>query len=45
VWGQAKRYLRCFNGIHKDSVSWFLKECGWWFNRSCHAALLYQLKS
>lgn len=31
-WNQAKRHLRRFNGIPKDSFYWFLKECEWRFN-------------
>ena len=44
-WSQAKRHLRRFNGIPKDSFYWFLKECDWRFNGGGHAALLHQLKS
>lgn len=44
-WSQAKRPLCRFNGIPKDSVYWFLKECDWRFNGGGHAALLHQLKS
>ncbi len=44
-WNQAKRHLRRFNGIPKDSFYWFLKECEWRFNGGSHKALLYQLKS
>ena len=44
-WNQAKRHLRRFNGIPKDSFYWFLKECEWRFNGGSHKALLNQLKS
>ncbi len=44
-WNQAKRHLRRFNGIPKNSFYWFLKECEWRFNGSGHRALLTQLKS
>jgi transposase len=44
-WNQAKRHLRRFNGIPKDSFFWFLKECEWRFNGGNHKALLLQLKS
>jgi transposase len=43
-WNQAKRHLRRFNGIPKDSFYWFLKECEWRFNGGSHKALLNQLK-
>ena len=35
-WSQAKRHLRRFNGIPKDSFYWFLKECDWRFNGGGH---------
>ena len=44
-WNQAKRHLRRFNGIPKDSFYGFLKECEWRFNGNGHKALLNQLKS
>ena len=44
-WNQAKRHLRRFNGIPKDSFYWFLKECEWRFNGGSHKTLLNQLKS
>ena len=44
-WNQAKRHLRRFNGIPKDSFYWFLKECEWRFNGGGHKTLLLQLKS
>ena len=43
-WSQAKRQLRKFNGIKKDSFFWFLKECEWRFNGGTHKKLLKQLK-
>jgi transposase len=43
-WNQAKRHLRRFNGIPKDSFYWFLKECEWRFNGGSHKTLLNQLK-
>ena len=44
-WNQAKRHLRRFNGIPKDSFYGFLKECEWRFNGGRHKALLNQIKS
>ena len=43
-WNQAKRHLRKFNGIKKESFYWFLKECEWRFNGGNHKTLLKQLK-
>ena len=43
-WNQAKRHLRRFNGIPKESFYWFLKECEWRFNGGNHQQLLTQLK-
>ena len=43
-WNQAKRHLRLFNGIPKDSFFLFLKECEWRFNGGDHKMLLNQLK-
>ena len=43
-WNQAKRHLRRFNGIKKESFHWFLKECEWRFNGGNHQQLLRQLK-
>ncbi len=43
-WNQAKRHLRRFNGIPKDSFYGFLKECEWRFNGGSHKDLLNQLK-
>jgi transposase len=31
-WYQAKRYMRKFNGVPKESFPLFLKECEWRFN-------------
>jgi len=44
-WNQAKRHMRRFNGIPKNSFYGFLKECEWRFNGGNHNALLKQLKS
>ncbi len=43
-WNQAKRHLRRFNGIKRESFYWFLKECEWRFNGGDHKTLLNQLK-
>jgi transposase len=43
-WNQAKRHMRRFNGIPKDSFFLFLKECEWRFNAGDHKELLNQLK-
>jgi transposase len=43
-WNQAKRHLRKFNGIDRDSFHWFLKECEWRFNGGNHQSLYKQLK-
>jgi transposase len=43
-WSQAKRHLRRFNGIPKESLYLFLKECEWRFNGSDRKMLLNQLK-
>lgn len=43
-WNQAKRHLRKFNGIPKESFHLFLKECQWRFNNSDHKAQLIQLR-
>ena len=43
-WNQAKRHLRRFNGIPRQSFHLFLKECEWRFNGGSHKALLKQLK-
>lgn len=44
-WNQAKRHMRRFNGIPKDSFFLFLKECEWRFNAGDHKELLNQLKT
>lgn len=44
-WSQAKRHLRRFNGIPKQSFYLFLKECEWRFNGGDHRELLNQLKA
>lgn len=44
-WNQAKRHLRRFNGIPRESFFLFLKECEWRFNGGDHKMLLNQLKS
>ena len=44
-WNQAKRHLRRFNGIPKQSFYLFLKECEWRFNGGNHRELLNQLKT
>ena len=44
-WNQAKRHLRRFNGIPRQSFHLFLKECEWRFNGGNHRELLNQLKS
>jgi transposase len=43
-WNQAKRHMRKFNGIKKESFHWFLKECEWRFNGGNHQQLTKQLK-
>jgi transposase len=43
-WNQAKRHLRRYNGIPKESFILFLKECEWRFNGGNHKQLLNQLK-
>ncbi len=44
-WNQAKRHLRRFNGVPKQSFELFLKECEWRFNGGDHRELLNQLKA
>ena len=41
-WNQAKRHLRKFNGIPKDSFPLYLKECEWRFN---NPSPQYQLRT
>lgn len=43
-WSQAKRWLRKYNGIPKDSFNLFLKECEFRFNMGSPAAQLKTLK-
>lgn len=43
-WNQAKRHLRKFNGIPKESFYLFLKECEWRFNNSNPKDQLKQLR-
>lgn len=43
-WNQAKRHLRKFNGIPKDSFPLFLKECEWRFNNPSPQTQLQMLK-
>ena len=42
-WNQAKRHLRKFNGIPRESFGLFLKECEWRFNTPTAKAQLAQL--
>ncbi len=44
-WNQAKRHMRKFNGIPKESFGLFLKECEWRFNNPNPKAQLSQLKA
>lgn len=44
-WNQAKRHLRRFNGIPRDSFPLFLKECEWRFNYRPTANLLRTLRA
>ncbi|HLC66041.1 MAG TPA: IS1595 family transposase [Candidatus Peribacteraceae bacterium] len=43
-WNQAKRHLRKFNGIPKDSFNLYLKECEWRFNSRDTQKLLKSLR-
>ena len=43
-WNQAKRHLRKFNGVPKDSFYLFLKECEWRFNTGSPANQLKSLR-
>jgi transposase len=43
-WNQAKRHMRKFNGVPKESFVLFLKECEWRFNNPNPQAQLKQLK-
>jgi transposase len=42
-WNQAKRHLRKFNGIPRETFGLFLKECEWRFNTPTAKAQLTQL--
>jgi|ERR1700722_8695086 len=42
-WNQAKRHMRKFNGIPKESFELFLKECEWRFNNPNPRVQLEQL--
>ena len=44
-WNQAKRHLRKFNGIPKQSFYLFLKECEWRFNNPSPKTQVQQLKT
>lgn len=43
-WNQAKRHLRRFNGVPKESFLLFLKECEWRFNTGSAAKQLKSLR-
>ena len=43
-WNQAKRHLRRFNGVPKESFRLFLKECEWRFNTGNPAKQLASLR-
>lgn len=43
-WNQAKRHMRKFNGIPKDTFWLFLKECEWRFNTPNPKTQLTQIK-
>ncbi len=43
-WSQAKRHMRRFNGIRKESFYGYLKACEWRFNGGTYQILLRQLK-
>lgn len=43
-WNQAKRHLRKFNGVPKESFYLFLKECEWRFNTGSTANQLKSLR-
>ncbi len=43
-WNQAKRVLRKYNGIPKESFPLFLKECEFHFNYGTHKEQLKTLK-
>jgi transposase len=43
-WNQAKRHMRKFNGVPKETFGLFLKECAWRFNNPDPQSQLKQLK-
>jgi len=43
-WNQAKRHMRKFNGIPKETFTLFLKECEWRFNNPNPKTQLHLLK-
>ena len=43
-WNQAKRHMRKFNGVPRESFGLFLKECEWRFNNPSPKTQLLQLK-
>lgn len=43
-WNQAKRHLRKFNGVPKDTFNLYLKECEWRFNNGKPHDLLLSLR-
>jgi transposase len=43
-WNQAKRHLRKFNGVPKDTFNLYLKECEWRFNNGTPRDLLLSLR-
>ena len=43
-WNQAKRHLRKFNGVPKDTFNLYLKECEWRFNNGSPRDLLLSLR-
>ncbi len=43
-WNQAKRHMRKFNGVPRQSFGLFLKECEWRFNNPSPQAQLKQLQ-
>jgi len=44
-WSQAKRHLRRFNGIRKETFPLYLKACEWRFYGYSHKPLLTKRKS
>lgn len=43
-WNQAKRHMRKFNGVPRESFELFLKECEWRFNNPKPQSQIRQLK-